>query len=79
MKHEVLVAPSDQGWTVCSEDAGVRLEFPNGALAEAEARRIARELAAGGRPAEVRVHLRDGGLAGRILCAAEGPDRVATG
>ena len=42
--------------------------FQSGATAEAIARQLGQAIARGGRPAEVRIFLRDGSLAGRFLC-----------
>ena len=59
MIEVITVAPEQDGWTVAHE--GDREQrFQSGATAEAIAR--------GGRPAEVRIFLRDGSLAGRFLC-----------
>ena len=67
MIEVITVAPEQDGWTVAHE--GDRQQrFQSGATAEAIARQLGLAIARGGRPAEVRIFLRDGSLAGRFLC-----------
>ena len=63
----ISVAPAGEGWAVRSDALATDLLFDRGGRAEAAARRIADHYADAGRPAEVRVFLRDGALAGRYL------------
>ena len=65
MPRIFFVRPRGGGWSVQSE--GLLLEFSSGARAEAWARRVAQDHAATGVSAEVRIMLRDGGLAGVSL------------
>jgi hypothetical protein len=67
MALQISVAPAGQGWTVTSPALDLELSFQAGGRAEAAARSIADRQANAGRPAEVRVFLRDGTLAGSFL------------
>ena len=62
----ITVAPEQDGWTV-AHDGETNQRFQSGATAEAIARQLGQAIARGGRPAEVRIFLRDGSLAGRFL------------
>ena len=67
MIEVITVAPEKDGWTV-AHDGEDSQRFMSGATAEAIARQLGQAIARGGRPAEVRIFLRDGSLAGRFVC-----------
>jgi len=67
MIEVITVAPEQDGWTV-ARDGEPNQRFQSGATAEAIARQLGQAIARDGRPAEVRIFLRDGALAGRFLC-----------
>jgi hypothetical protein len=69
MAQVIVVAPIEGGWLVQRGTAEPWM-FETGAEAEWCARRLGQVLAEGGEPAEVLVYLKDGVLAGRILCEA---------
>jgi hypothetical protein len=66
----ITVKPTPGGWRVECEHMGHRQSFQSGATAEAAARQLGQAIARGGQPAEIRIFLRDGSLAGRFACAA---------
>ncbi|MFN3583362.1 DUF2188 domain-containing protein [Phenylobacterium sp.] len=66
---EVSVVPAAEGWAVRSDAIDNEMIFKSGARAEAAARRVAQALAAAGQAVKLRVHLRDGTLAGRFVVA----------
>jgi len=63
----ISVTPEGEGWSVRSDALEGDLAFAQGGRAETAARNLAARHAAEGRPAEVRIFLRDGALAGRYL------------
>ncbi len=67
MALQISVAPAGQGWSVNADDLDDELTFDQGARAEAVARTLADRSARAGRPAEVRIFLRDGALAGKLV------------
>lgn len=69
MVHVISVQPAAFGWEVTSPIAETPQTFLSGAKAEAAARSLAEHLARKGYTAELRVHLHDGSLAGRFVCA----------
>ena len=69
----ISVSPAGPGWAVSSDELESDLAFEKGGRAEAAARALADRFAARGRPAEVRIFLRDGALAGRYLHAPGEP------
>jgi hypothetical protein len=69
MARLITVRPSVAGWEVDDGSAGVR-QFPTGAAAEADARRMLERLSQDGVAAELRIYLRDGALAGCIIAPA---------
>ena len=71
MALQISVAPSAQGWTVQSDVLASDMTFDHGAGAEAAARTLADDWARTGRPAEVRIFLRDGALAGKLVYPAD--------
>ena len=80
----VSVMPAESGWSVKSNAIANEMLFRNGGRAERAARRLAHALAARGEFVELRIHLRDGSLAGRFVCpparlTAAGPRRGARG
>ncbi len=75
----IEVRPLGDGWALSVEGLSADLVFAAGSAAELAARRLARRLAAAGKPSELRIRLRDGSLAGRFLSPAihETGDRPA--
>ena len=65
----ISVTPAGAGWAVSSDALDSDLAFEQGGRAETAARALATRVAQAGRPAEVRIFLRDGALAGRYLHA----------
>jgi hypothetical protein len=66
MPRQIIVRPGATGWWVESDALQSRLEFASGARAEDAGRRLARDHAASGRGAEVRIYLRDGSVGGVV-------------
>lgn len=66
MTHVISVMPAQDGWTVQSRAFDNAMVFRSGGRAEAAARRLADRYARAGEPAEIRIFLRDGSLAGRL-------------
>ena len=71
MALQISVAPAGEGWTVHSDVLHDDLTFDQGARAEQAARTLADSWARSGRPAEVRIFLRDGALAGKLIYPAD--------
>lgn len=67
MALQISVAPAGEGWAVSSDAFDNALTFAKGGRAEAAARALADRYALAGRPAEVRIFLRDGALAGHYV------------
>jgi hypothetical protein len=65
--HVISVAPTSAGWTVSGHGVEEQMVFPTGGRAEQAARRLAEDLARSGRMVELRIYLRDGSLAGRMV------------
>jgi hypothetical protein len=72
MLRSISVTPVSAGWTVYSEPFANEMMFLSGAKAESAARIMARSIAEGGDTADVRIFLRDGSLAARIVCLPQG-------
>jgi hypothetical protein len=70
----VSVLPAANGWIVQSDEIENPMVFEAGGRAEVAARRLAQALATRGEPVEIRIHLKTGDLAGRLLCPANAPD-----
>ncbi len=68
MTQVIIVAATEGGWLVQRGMAEPWM-FESGAQAEWSARKLGEALAEGGEPAEIRIQLRDGALAGRFLCS----------
>jgi hypothetical protein len=66
----IIVKPTAAGWRVDRPRCAQAQTFQSGATAEAAARQLGEAIARGGQPAEIRIFLRDGSLAGRFLCPA---------
>lgn len=62
MLRVINVTPADGGWTVSAEPFANPQAFLSGAKAEAAARKLAQQIIGRGENAEIRIHLRDGGL-----------------
>ncbi len=73
----VSVVPAESGWSVQSSAIANEMLFANGGRAERAARRLAHALSARGDYVELRIHLRDGSLAGRFLCPPTGEPPLA--
>lgn len=67
MNRIISVQPFGDGWSVRSDAFDSEMMFLSGAKAEAAARRLADKLTRGGESAEIRIFLRDGQLAGRVV------------
>lgn len=65
----ITVRPTPGGWLVACDARSHRQSFQSGATAEAAARQLGGAIARGGQPAEIRIFLRDGSLAGRFACS----------
>lgn len=73
MLQVIRVEPFEHGWALRQETVENPQIFASGARAEDAARQLGARLARAGKPAEVRVYLRDGSLAGRFVCMADEP------
>ena len=71
MVDVICVRPMAQGWAVHHPRVGNPQLFLSGAKAEDAAMRLGSRLAGAGQSTEVLVYLRDGGLAGRVICPSE--------
>jgi hypothetical protein len=67
MTRIITVQPVGDGWSVQSDAFDSEMMFLSGAKAEAAARRLAATLAKNGEKSEIRIFLRDGRLAGRVV------------
>jgi len=67
MNRIISVQPFGDGWSVRSDAFDSEMMFLSGAKAEAAARRLADKLTRAGQSAEIRIYLRDGQLAGRVV------------
>lgn len=70
MTRIISVQPIGDGWSVQSDAFDSAMIFLSGAKAEAAARRLAETLARSGESSEIRIFLRDGRLAGRVVKSA---------
>ena len=77
MTQLISVQPIGEGWSMRSDAFDSEMMFLSGAKAEAAARRLAETLARNGQSAEIRIFLRDGRLAGRVVRPAR--DMAFTG
>jgi hypothetical protein len=68
------VTPLDWGWRVSLDTLAGDMVFARGGAAEGAARRLAARLADHGLASELRIRLRDGSLAARLVWPAR-PDR----
>jgi hypothetical protein len=67
MSRMISVQPLGDGWSVRLDEFDSEMMFLSGAKAEAAARRLADKLTRAGQSAEIRIYLRDGQLAGRLV------------
>ena len=67
MTRIISVQPIGDGWSLRSDAFDSEMMFFSGAKAEAAARRLAETIAKSGEGAEIRIFLRDGRLAGRVV------------
>jgi len=70
MVKVISVEPLAHGWALHEGTVANPQVFVSGAKAEDAALRLGARLAAAGDPAEIRIYLRGGALAGRFLCPA---------
>ncbi len=75
----IYVEPANGGWSVRSAAIENEQMFRSGAKAEASAKTLAEALSQNGVVAEIRIHLRDGSMAGRFVCPASHPQALAGG
>ncbi len=64
----ISVEPLGDGWTVRLDEFGNDMVFRRGSDAEDAAKRLGKRIAEAGHPAEIRVFVRGGVLAGRFIC-----------
>ncbi len=70
MSKIITVKPMPDGWRVSGEPMFATLSFASGAKAEAAARALALDLADLGHAVKIEIWLRDGRLAGRLVCTS---------
>jgi hypothetical protein len=70
MVQVIKVEPLGKAWALRQGAAEIPLVFQSGARAEDAAHALGERLAAEGRPAEIRIYLRDGALAGAFRLEA---------
>lgn len=68
MLDVISVIPAEGGWSVQAQGIESAMMFLSGAKAEAAARQLGRTAASRGVASEVLIFLRDGSLAGRVVC-----------
>lgn len=68
MTRTIKVEPFGRDWAVRSDLLDSEMTFQSGAAAEAAARLLADRTAKAGQVAEIEIYLRDGALAGRLIC-----------
>ncbi|HWW27116.1 MAG TPA: hypothetical protein VNZ85_14610 [Caulobacter sp.] len=74
MPTVIAVAPAGDAWAVGCPEFENPMIFKSGARAEAAARWLAQRFNRAGRTCLLELRLRNGDLAGRFLCPAEGRD-----
>ena len=74
----ITIAPLADAWRVHLEEIANDMVFRSGREAELAARRLAERLARAGKTSEIRIHLRDNALAGRLTWPSSTP-RVPAG
>ena len=72
----ISVQPVEDGWSVRSEGVEQELIFSAGSDAEAAARRLGETLALEGQRVEIRLFLRDGGVAAKLTCVPDMKPRL---
>jgi hypothetical protein len=77
MVEVIAVEPVDGGWALRHRTVDNPQLFSSGAKAENAARRLGARLSRAGAPAEIRIFLRDGTMAGRFLCLPDGEEGEA--
>lgn len=73
----IEVAPLDWGWRVSLPALAGDMVFARGGAAESAARRLAARLAGHGMASELKIRLRDGSLAARLVWPAHADSRPA--
>jgi hypothetical protein len=68
MTRTIKVEPLGRDWAVKSDLLDSEMTFQSGAAAEAAARLLADRTAKAGQVAAIEIYLRDGALAGRLMC-----------
>jgi hypothetical protein len=74
--HIIAVQPINGGWAVRSTSFENDLIYQSGGAAEAVARELGEKLAAEGQRSEIRIHLRDGSIVARFVCAPAAKPRL---
>lgn len=77
MAQVIIVAPIEGGWLV-QRGTNEPWMFESGAQAEWSARKLGEAIAESGEAAEILVCLKDGELAGRLVCPPAQPLVVST-
>ena len=72
----ISVQPVEEGWSVCGDGVERDLVFSAGSAAEAAARCLGETLARDGQRVEIRLFLRDGGVAAKLICVADMKPRL---
>jgi hypothetical protein len=68
----ICLKPLGEGWSVQLDEGAQDMVFRSGLEAEAAAKRVGQQLASAGHPAEIRIFVRGGDLAGRLVCSPAG-------
>ena len=72
----ISVQPIEDGWSVRGDGVQGDLVFSAGSDAEAAARRLGETLAREGQRVEIRLFLRDGGVAAKLICVPDMKPRL---
>ena len=72
----ISVQPVEDGWSVRGDGVEGDLVFSAGSDAEAAARRLGETLARAGQRVEIRLFLRDGGVAAKLICVPDMKPRL---
>ena len=72
----ISVQPVEDGWSVRGDGMELDLVFSVGSDAEAAARRLGETLARESQRVEIRLFLRDGGVAAKLICVPDMKPRL---
>ena len=72
----ISVQPVEDGWSVRGDRIERDLVFSAGSDAEAAARRLGERLAREGQRVEIRLFLRDGDVAAKLICVSDMKPRL---